>query len=220
MGAVLELENRFIRNIYLFTYGLTVSVVVEALIKGESSTFPIFLIGSAIGFSLFWSIEFAARQVVLTEKTEQTKRLLGIIVLGRYTVLGVLTYFLLYFLLDLSSIDSIFALITCVIICVPVFVYNWLRERAGIIKELEMFYLASSGLIIFLVLCIGYFLGKWIGGFFDNAEIGSYIGLVPGFAVGLVQGCRMDKQRRNAAQKAQDTKEDNLLRINNDSPLF
>ena len=219
MSAVLELENRFIRYTYYLILVFTLMVNGETL-KSEPSKFPILLIGSTIGVCLFWFIEFAARQVALPEKTEQTKRLLGIIVLGRYTVLGVLTYFLLYFLLDLSSIDSIFALITCIIICVPVFVYNWLRERAGIIKELEMFYLASSGLIIFLALCIGYFLGKWIGGKFGDASIGANIGLVLGVATGIVQGFRMEKQRREAAQKAQDTKEDNLLRINNDSPLF
>ena len=219
MGAVLELENRFIRYTYYLILVFTLMVNGETL-KSEPSKFPILLIGSTIGVCLFWFIEFAARQVALPEKTEQTKRLLGIIVLGRYTVLGVLTYFLLYFLLDLSSIDSIFALITCIIICVPVFVYNWLRERAGIIKELEMFYLASSGLIIFLALCIGYFLGKWIGGKFGDASIGANIGLVLGVATGIVQGFRVEKQRREAAQKAQDTKEDNLLRINNDSPLF
>ena len=219
MGAVLELENRFIRYTYYLILVFTLMVNGETLMS-ETSSFPILLIGSTFGLSLFWFIEFAARQVDLSEKTDQTKHLLGIIVLGRCAVLGVLICFLLYFLLSLDSRDVIFALITWGVICVPLIVYNWLRERAGIIKELEMFYLASSGLIIFLVLCIGYFLGKWIGGFFDNAEIGSYIGLVPGFAVGLVQGCRMDKQRRNAAQKAQDTKEDNLLRSNNDSPLF
>ena len=219
MSAVLELENRFIRYTYYLILVFTLMVNGETL-KSEPSKFPILLIGSTIGVCLFWFIEFAARQVALPEKTEQTKRLLGIIVLGRYTVLGVLTYFLLYFLLDLSSIDSIFALITCIIICVPVFVYNWLRERAGIIKELEMFYLASSGLIIFLALCIGYFLGKWIGGKFGDASIGANIGLVLGVATGIVQGFRVEKQRREAAQKAQDTKEDNLLRINNDSPLF
>ena len=219
MSAVLELENRFIRYTYYLILVFTLMVNGETL-KSEPSKFPILLIGSTIGVCLFWFIEFAAQQVALPEKTEQTKRLLGIIVLGRYTVLGVLTYFLLYFLLDLSSIDSIFALITCVIICVPVFVYNWLRERAGIIKELEMFYLASSGLIIFLALCIGYFLGKWIGGKFGDASIGANIGLVLGVATALVHGFRVEKQRREAAQKAQDTKADNLLRVNNDSSLF
>jgi hypothetical protein len=219
MGAVLELENRFIRYTYYLILVFTLMVNGETL-KSETSSFPILLIGSTIGVCLFWFIEFAARQVALPEKTEQTKRLLGIIVLGRCAVLGVLICFLLYFLLSLDSRDVIFALKTCVIIYVPLIVYNWLRERVGIIKELEMFYLASSGLIIFLALCIGYFLGKWIGGKFGDASIGANIGLVLGVATGLVQGFRMEKHRREAAQKARDTKKDNLLRINNDSPLF
>ena len=196
MGAVLELENRFIRYTYYLIFVLTLMVNGETL-KGESSSFPIILIGSTIGLSLFWFIEFAARQVTLFKKTEQTTRLVGIIVLGRCAVLGGLTYFLFYYLLSLDSIDT-FALITWIVICIPIIVYNWFRERAGIIKELEMFYLASGGLIIFLVLCIGFFGGRWIGAFWGNAEIGSRIGLVSAVAVGIVQGCRMEKQRRAA----------------------
>ena len=203
MGAALEFEDRFIRNIYLFTLGLTVSVVVEALIKGAFSALPIFLIGSAIGFSLFWSIEFAARQVVLTEKTKQTKSLLSMIFFGRYTVLGVLLYFLFYFLL--ASTDIILALSACVTICVTFFVSNWLGSKLGDAKRItnvEMFNLASYGLKIVLAICIGYFVGKWIGGYLGNAEIGSNIGLTLGAAAALVHGFRVEKQRREAAQKA------------------
>ena len=221
MGAALEFEDRFIRNIYLFTLGLTVSVVVEALIKGAFSALPIFLIGSAIGFSLFWSIEFAARQVVLTEKTKQTKYLLNMIFLGRYTVLGGLLYFLFNFLF--ASTDIILALLACVTICVTFFVVNWLNSKlsdAKRVKNVKMFDIASSGLIIFLALCIGYFVGKWIGRYLGNVEIGSYIGLAFGFAAMFVRGFRMEKQRRDAAQQARDMKKENLLRINNDSPLF
>ncbi len=219
MSAILGLENKFIRYTYYLIFVLTLMVNGETL-KGEPSMFPILLIGSTIGLSLFWFIEFAARQIAFFEKMEQIKRLPGIIVLGRCAVLGVLTCFLLYFLLSLDSIDVIFALITWVVIGVPIIVYNWLRERAGTIKELEMFYLASSGLIIFIALCIGFFGGRWIGAFWGYAEIGSYIGLALGFAASLVQGFRMEKQRRDAVKKRQDTKEDNLLRLNNDSSLF
>ena len=221
MSAVLEFEDRSIRNIYLFTFGLTVSVVVEALLKGKSSTFPIFLIGSTIGFSLFWSTEFAARRVVLTEKTKQTKYLLNMIFLGRYTVLGGLLYFLFNFLF--ASTDIILALLACVTICVTFFVVNWLNSKlsdAKRVKNVKMFDIASSGLIIFLALCIGYFVGKWIGRYLGNVEIGSYIGLAFGFAATFVRGFRMEKQRRDAAQQARDMKKENLLRINNDSPLF
>ncbi len=209
MGAALEFEDRSIRNIYLFTFGLTVSVVVEALIKGAFSALPIFLIGSTIGFSLFWSIEFAARRVVLTEKTKPTKYLLNMIFLGRYTVLGGLLYFLFNFLF--ASTDIILALLACVTICVTFFVVNWLNSKlsdAKRVKNVKMFDIASSGLIIFLALCIGYFVGKWIGRYLGNVEIGSYIGFAFGFAAALVQGLRLQKQRRDAAQKAQDTEEE------------
>jgi hypothetical protein len=200
MGAVLELENRFIRNIYLFTFGLTITVIIEALLKGKSSTLPIFLIGSAIGFSLFWSIEFAARQVVLTEKTKQTKYLLNMIFLGRYTVLGGLLYFLFNFLF--ASTDIILALLACVTICVTFFVVNWLNSKLSDAKlgdtkritNVEMFNLASYGLKIVLAICIGYFVGKWIGRYLGNVEIGSYIGLAFGFAAMFVRGFRMEKQ--------------------------
>ncbi|MDE0635717.1 MAG: AtpZ/AtpI family protein [Candidatus Poribacteria bacterium] len=213
MGAVLELEDRSIRTIYLLTLCLTITVVVEALIKRESSTLPIFLIGSAIGFSLFWSIEFAARKVVLSEKTRQSKYLQGIIFFSRYTVLGGLFYFLF------ASIDIIFAIISCI----GYFGSAWFSSKLGDEKRVtnvEVFSLASNGLIIVLAFCIGYFTGKWIGGYFGHAEIGSNIGLALGFAAALVQGFRMEKQRRDASRKAQDTKENNLLRLNNDSPLF
>ena len=196
MGAVLELEDRFIRNIYLLTFCLIVSVVVEALLKGESSAFPGFLIASAIGFSLFWSIELIVRKVVLSDKMELTKRLLGIIVFPRYTVLGMLIYFLLYFLL--ASTGIVFVLITCG----TFFVGNWLAEKTGNIKELKMFTLASIGLIVVLAFCIGYFMGRWIGRYFGNAEVGGSIGLVFGFAAAIVQGFRVQKQRRDAAQQA------------------
>jgi hypothetical protein len=213
MGAILELEDRSIRTIYLLTLCLTITVIVETLIKGESSTLPIFLIGSTIGFSLFWSIEFAARKVVFSEKTKQTKHLQGIIFFCRYTVLGGLFYFLF------TSIDIIFVIMSCI----GFFGSAWFSSKLGDAKkvtDVQMFALASSGLIVILAFCIGYFGGKWIGGKLGNAEIGSYIGLSLGFAAALVQGLRMEKQRRDAAQKAQDTKENNLLRLNNDSPLF
>ncbi len=214
MSAVLELENRSIRNIYFFTFGLTITAIMEALLKGKSSTLPIFLIGSAIGFSLFWSIEFAARQVVLTEKTKQTKYLLNMIFLGRYTVLGGLLYFLFNFLF--ASTDIILALLVCVTICVTFFVVNWLNSKlsdaklgdAKRITNVEMFNIASYGLKIVLAICIGYFVGKWIGGYLGNAEIGSYIGLTSAVVTVLVQGLRMEKQRRDAAQQARNAEKE------------
>ena len=55
---------------------------------------PSFLIGSAIGLSLFWSIEFMIRRLIRPGKTQKTKYLLSFIALGKYTLLGVLLFFL------------------------------------------------------------------------------------------------------------------------------
>ncbi len=216
MSAVLELENRFIRYTYYLILLFTLMVNGETLRNDESLSFSILLIGSTIGFGLFWFIEFSTRQVFFSKNLELTRHLLGIILLGRCVVFGTLTCFLLYFLLSLDSRDVIPALITWAVICVTGFIYNWLRERTGVIKELEIYHLASSGLIIFLAFCIGYFAGKWIGGYFGNAAIGSYIGLGPGFVVTLVQGGRMEKQRRTAAKNARAAKKENLLKHNTD----
>ena len=216
MSAVLEFEDRFIRNIYLFTFGLTITVIIEALLKGKSSTLPIFLIGSTIGFSLFWSIEFAARQVVLTEKTKQTKYLLNMIFLGRYTVLGVLLYFLFYFLI--ASTDIILALSACVTICVTFFVVNWLNSKLSDAKlgdtkritNVEMFNIASYGLKLssLFVSVI-----SWASGSEDiwaTQKSDHISGWLSAVATGIVQGFRMEKQRRDAAQQAKNTEDNDL----------
>ncbi len=222
MSDVSKYQDRYqsIQTIYGFTFGVTIAVIIEAVLRGETSALPHFLIYSTIGFGLFWSIEFAARRVVLPEKTEQTKRVRRMILLGRYTGLCVLLYFLFNFLLTTSGI--VIGLLACFIICVTYFIGNRFNSKEGDakrVRNIEMFDLASSGLIVMLAFCIGYFVGKWIGGYFGNAKIGSYIGLSIGMVAALVQGFRMEKQRRDAVKKGQDMKEDKLLRLNNDSPL-
>lgn len=83
-------------------------------------------------------------------------------------------------------------------------------------ENLGMFDLASIGITLPLAIAIGYFGGKWIGGKLGNAEIGSHIGFVLGVAAGFMEIFRsiarwnrkmerMEKQRREEAQKAQDT---------------
>ncbi len=215
MDAIFELEDRFIRDIYLFIFPFTIVVILEALISEAliTSTLPIFLIGSTIGYSLFWLIEFVGWRFILLGKTKQTKYVQGVIFFSRYTVLGGLLYFLF------ASIDIVYACLTCIVY----FGSTWFGNKEGDAKKvtnIEMFALASNGLIVMLAFCIGYFVGKWIGGYFGYAELGAYIGLALGFVAALVQGFRMEKQRRDAAKKSQDTKENNLLRLNNDSPLF
>jgi hypothetical protein len=93
MGPVLEFGDRFIRHIYVLTICLTV-VVAAVLLGFKPSVLPSFLIGSAIGLSLFWSIEFMVRRLIRPGKTQKTKYLFGFITLGKYAVLGGLFYFL------------------------------------------------------------------------------------------------------------------------------
>ena len=93
MSPVLEIGDRFIRHIYVLTICLTILIGV-VLLAFERSAIPSFLIGSAIGLSLFWSLEFVVRRVVRPGKTRRTKYLLGFIAIGKYTLLGGLLYFL------------------------------------------------------------------------------------------------------------------------------
>ena len=93
MGPTLEFGDRFIRQVYILTICLT--VVIGAVLLGfKRPALPSFLIGSAIGLSMFWSIEFVIRRLIRPGKTQKTKYLLGFIAIGKYTVLGVLLFFL------------------------------------------------------------------------------------------------------------------------------
>lgn len=93
MGPVLEVGDRFIRQVYILTICLT--IVVGAVLLGfKRPALPSFLIGSAISLSLFWSIEFAVRRLIQPGKTKRIKYLLGFVAISKYTVLGVLLYFL------------------------------------------------------------------------------------------------------------------------------
>lgn len=93
MGPVLEIGDRFIRQVYILTICLTIAIGA-ALLGFKRPALPSFLIGSAISLSLFWSIEFAVRRLIQPGKTKRTKYLLGFVAIGKYTVLGVLLYFL------------------------------------------------------------------------------------------------------------------------------
>ena len=93
MGPTLEFGDRFIKHVYILTIYLTVAIAVVLLIFRRNAT-PSFLIGSAIGLSLFWSIEFVIRRLIRPGKTQKTKYLLGFIALSKYTLLGVLMFFL------------------------------------------------------------------------------------------------------------------------------
>ncbi len=93
MGPTLEFGDRFIKQVYILTICLTVGISVVLLIFRRNAT-PSFLIGSVIGLSLFWSLEFMIRRLIRPGKTQKTKYLLGFIAFGKYILLGVLLFFL------------------------------------------------------------------------------------------------------------------------------
>ena len=63
MGPTLEFGDRFIRQVYVLTICLTVVIAVVLLVF-KRVALPSFLIGSVIGLSLFWSVEFVIRRLV------------------------------------------------------------------------------------------------------------------------------------------------------------
>ena len=93
MGPVLEVGDRFIREVYVLTICLTV-VIAAVLLGFIRPALPSFLIGSVISLSLFWSLEFVVRRLMRPGKTQRTKYLIGFIAFGKYTVLGGLLYLL------------------------------------------------------------------------------------------------------------------------------
>ncbi len=239
MRTVFKFDNQSIHDIYSFIFTFTLAIIFESLINGEmiTSTLPIFLIGSVIGYSLFWLNEIVVWRFILLGKTEQTKYLQGIVFLSRCIILVGLLYFLFV------STDIIYAILTCIVYLGGIWFGRffsktghkkraWWMFRKALDPEkfvskddevksetnIKISDLASSGLIVVLTFCIGHFVGKWIGGYYGNAEIGSKIGLVLGFVAVLVQARRMAKQRREA-QNAQDGKEEKLLSSNIDASL-
>ena len=93
MGPTLEFGDRFIKQVYILTICLTLAISVVLLIFIRNAT-PSFLIGSVIGLSMFWSIEFMIRRLIRPGKTQKTKYLIISIALGKYILLGVLLFFL------------------------------------------------------------------------------------------------------------------------------
>lgn len=88
-------------------------------------------------------------------------------------------------------------------------------------ENIGMFDLASIGITLALAITIGYFGGKWIGGKLGNEDIGSYIGFVLGTAAGFIEMFRsvarwnrklerLEKQQRDAEQRAENTEQNDL----------
>lgn len=208
MNAVLDFEDRSIQNIYIFIYGLTIAVIVEAVLRGRSSTLPIFLFEITIGFFLFWSIEFAVRKVSVPEKTRSKKYFLTIFSLGRYIVLGCLLYFLFKFLFN-SSDFFLGGLVVIVTIGISHFISKWLGSKFSTpekTSQSNMFDTAANGFKVICAFCIGYFVGRWIGEYYGNAEIGGNLGLVLGIVVAIIEGARLKKKRSLTEQSLQENR--------------
>ena len=204
MRAVLDFEDRSIQNIYLFIFGLTIAVIIEAVLRGKSSTLPIFLCEITIGFFLFWTIEFAARRVSVPDKTKSKKDFLTIFSLGRYLVAGCLLYFLFKFLFN-SSEFFLGGLAVVVTICLGYFISKWLSSKVSNQKSTSqpnmfdtanMFDTTAHGFKVICAFCIGYFVGRWIGENYGNAEIGGSLGLSLGIIVAIIEGSRLKKKHR------------------------
>ena len=210
MCAVLDFEDRSIQNIYLFIFGLTIAVIVEAVLRGRSSTLPIFLCEIAIGYFFYWSIEFADWKVSFSEKTKSKKYFLTIFTFGRYIVLGCLIYFIFKFLID--STDLLIGLVAIVTITIGHFVSKWLSSKISTEKrtsQANMSDNAAHGFKVICAFCIGYFVGRWIGEYYGNAELGGNLGLVLGLVVAFIEGARLKKKRSIAEQHFQENREDN-----------
>ncbi len=223
MGIVLDFGDRSIQNTYRSIYGLTGAVIVEAVLSGRSSTLPIFLCEITIGFFLFWSIEFAVRKVSFPDRTKSKKHFLTIFSLVRQIVLGCLLYFLIKFLFN--SMDFFLGLIFIVVICIGHFISELLGNKSSAPKRTShtnMYDIAvpATGFKVICASCIGYFVGRWIGENYGNAEIGGNIGLALGIVVVIIEGARLKKKRSFAEQRLQETKEDNNpLSLENNTQL-
>ncbi|RKU25572.1 hypothetical protein C6495_18520 [Candidatus Poribacteria bacterium] len=93
MSSAFEVDDRFIRHIYILSIIFTV-LIAGLLFWFERRAVPSFLIGSAISLSMLWSVEFVVRRLVRPGKSVRTKYLLGAIALGKYAVLGGCLYLL------------------------------------------------------------------------------------------------------------------------------
>ena len=82
MSSAFEVDDRFIRHIYILSIIFTV-LIAGLLFWFERRAVPSFLIGSAISLSMLWSVEFVVRRLVRPGKSVRTKYLLGAIALGK-----------------------------------------------------------------------------------------------------------------------------------------
>jgi hypothetical protein len=89
-----EVDDQFLRQVYRLALILAIVITgafcVYSLPSGLS-----FAIGSCVSLSMLWSLEFVIRCIVKPGKSEKTKRWLGFIALGKYTILFAGFYFLI-----------------------------------------------------------------------------------------------------------------------------
>lgn len=206
MTAVLKFEDKTIQSIYFYMLVFTITMIIEAMLRGEksalpSSDLPHYLIYSTLGFGLFWSNEYATRQLFLSQKPEQVKHKLRVIFFGRYIALGFILYIQIKFLI--SSAGIVFGLFLLFMYSVAYLVGNWYNSKFGEKNnriELKIIDHAFNGLYVILTFSISYFSGRWIGRYMDNGEIGSIIGLALGIVATIVFVLRVRKKRMTAQQ--------------------
>ncbi len=93
MSTRFEVDDRFIRQVYVLNIILTV-LISGVLLWFKRMTVPSFLIGSAMSLSMLWTLEFTVRRLIRPGKSAQTKHVLAAIAFGKYLVLGVCLYLL------------------------------------------------------------------------------------------------------------------------------
>jgi hypothetical protein len=89
-----EVDDGFLRQVYrlglILAVIITVGLCVYRLPMGLS-----FAIGSFVSLSMLWTLEFVVRRMVTPDKSLNTKRWLGFVALGKYTVIFGGFYFLI-----------------------------------------------------------------------------------------------------------------------------
>ena len=89
-----QVDDGFLRQVYRLTLILAVAVTVGLCVY----RLPIglsFAIGSFVSLSMLWSLEFVVRCLIKPGKSTKAKRWIGLIALGKYSILFGGFYFLI-----------------------------------------------------------------------------------------------------------------------------
>ena len=93
-GEQFQVDDGFLRQVYRLTLILAVAVTVGLCVY----RLPIglsFAIGSFVSLSMLWSLEFVVRCLIKPGKSTKAKRWIGLIALGKYSILFGGFYFLI-----------------------------------------------------------------------------------------------------------------------------